>query len=103
MTQSPELFPKNSPDDTAVENGNQDEQRKKLVEKIKKEIQLKINFDPDDNDYIVTIPSIFPLVSTFADTRNDAIEEMMIALEGVLEFLSIDELNDVCNRLEYLS
>ena len=103
MTQSPKLLPKNSPDDTAVENGNQDEHRKKLVEKIKKEIQLNINFDPDDNDYIVTIPSIFPLVSTFADTRNDAIEEMMIALEGVLEFLSIDELNDVCNRLEYLS
>ena len=103
MTQSPELLPKNNPCDTAVENDNQDEHRKKLVEKIKKEIQLKINFDPDDNDYIVTIPSIFPLVSTFADTRNDAIEEMMIALEGVLEFLSIDELNDVCNRLEYLS
>jgi arginyl-tRNA synthetase len=70
---------------------------------LRSKLGSNINFDPDDNDYIVTIPSIFPLVSTFASTRNDAIEEMMIALDGVLDFLSMVELEDVCNRLEYLS
>ena len=80
-----------------------DEVRLSMIDRIKNQIQLKINFDPDDKDYIVTIPNIFPLVSAFADTRCGAIDEMLIALDGVLEFLSNDELADVCDRLEYLS
>lgn len=103
MPQLPDSRHENNTDDIADKDCSQEEIRNRLIKKIKKEIQLNINFDPDDNDYIVTIPSIFPLVSTFASTRNDAIEEMMIALDGVLDFLSMVELEDVCNRLEYLS
>jgi predicted RNase H-like HicB family nuclease len=45
---------------------------------------INIFFDPDDGDYIADVPD-FKYVSAFGDTPEDALREVLIALELAIE------------------
>lgn len=45
---------------------------------------INIFFDPDDGDYIADVPD-FEMCSAFGDTPEDALREVLIALEAIIE------------------
>lgn len=47
---------------------------------------INIFFDPDDGDYIADVPD-FKYVSAFGDTPEEALREVLIALEMAIEVL----------------
>ena len=47
---------------------------------------INIFYDPDDGDYIADVPD-FKYISAFGDTPEDALREVLIALELAIEVL----------------
>jgi len=45
---------------------------------------INIFFDPDDGDYIADVPD-FKVVSAFGDTPEEALREVLIALDMTIE------------------
>lgn len=45
---------------------------------------INIFFDPEDGDYIADVPD-FEYVSAFGDTPEEALREVLIALEATIE------------------
>lgn len=45
---------------------------------------INISFDPEDGDYIADVPD-FSYVSAFGDTPEEALREVLIALEMTIE------------------
>ncbi len=45
---------------------------------------INIFFDPEDGDYVADVPD-FKVVSAFGDTPEDALREVLIALESAIE------------------
>jgi predicted RNase H-like HicB family nuclease len=47
---------------------------------------INIFFDPDDGDYIADVPD-FKYVSAFGDTPEEALREVLVALDMAIEVL----------------
>ena len=49
----------------------------------------RVDWSPEDNVFIARVEE-FPSVSAFGDTEEEAVQELKIALEGVIEWLKED-------------
>lgn len=48
---------------------------------------INIFYDPEDGDYIADVPD-FKYISAFGDTPEEALHEVLIALEAAIEVLN---------------
>ncbi len=65
---------------------------------------INIFFDPEDGDYIADVPD-FKHISAFGDTPQEALQEVLIALQATIEWYQEQgkPLPEATYRPEYLT